>query len=426
MNRCLLVFWLCWCGLSPSFAASKAQPSKAPLPPGNRFLFVVETSAAMQKLEHGGRQAVVDLIYSGIDGGMRAGDTYGLWTFNDQAHAGLFPMQTWKPDAALDLASRAGLFLKSQPYENRANAGNTVKKLMALVKAVGDVTIFVISDGGSPFEGTTFDRYINSTYQERDAERRRVRKPFVTTLVARGGELMIGTVTIAGEVIQLPERPEPVPSAQLAKNDPDGVPTKSTNPTNRVIRIVTSPPRPSETPKPAANPTVADPAPGAEQNKAMDLGVEASADASTALIMAAAGLSTDSATPNPQRTLPAGAKQEAAATPDQPGPSRKRPEPDRAAAQPERPTPIPSAVPATLTVAARENSDAAGPTAAKPSPAVPLAAMAAPPESMLSPRGMILIGAALMAAVIVLLGWLIWKSRSVPQPSFISRSMDRR
>src|SRR3954469_19296211 len=57
-----------------TFAAQKA-------PAGNRFLFVVETSNAMLPFEHAGRQAVFDLIYSGIGGQIKGGDTIGIWNF---------------------------------------------------------------------------------------------------------------------------------------------------------------------------------------------------------------------------------------------------------------------------------------------------------------------------------------------------------
>ena len=43
--------------------AGTADAAKAPPGGGNRFLFVVDTSSAMARLEHGGRQAVFDLVY---------------------------------------------------------------------------------------------------------------------------------------------------------------------------------------------------------------------------------------------------------------------------------------------------------------------------------------------------------------------------
>ena len=54
------------------------------------------------------------MIYTGLDGQMREGDTFAVWNFNEQVFAGIYPMQVWKPDDT-ELASSAGLFLKSCP-----------------------------------------------------------------------------------------------------------------------------------------------------------------------------------------------------------------------------------------------------------------------------------------------------------------------
>src|SRR6266849_1219437 len=91
--------------LAPCFAGEATRPPKSPAD-GNRFLVVVATSQSMQRCEHSGRQAVFDLIYCGIASQMRAGDTYGVWTFSDHTRAGVFPLQVWNPKATLQLASR--------------------------------------------------------------------------------------------------------------------------------------------------------------------------------------------------------------------------------------------------------------------------------------------------------------------------------
>src|SRR5467141_3701397 len=85
---------------------------------GNRFLFIVETSSGSSRLEYGGRQAAFDLIYTGVSAQMHAGDTFGLWTFNEGVFAGVYPMQIWTPDN-IELATSAGQFLKQQRYEKK-------------------------------------------------------------------------------------------------------------------------------------------------------------------------------------------------------------------------------------------------------------------------------------------------------------------
>src|SRR5687768_3830984 len=96
--RLMLVQWMV---LATAMAAPQPAKPPPPRPDGNRFLFILETSSGMNQLEHGGRQAIFDLIYSGVDGRMRRGDTFGVWTFNGGVHSGIVPMQTWDPRTRL-------------------------------------------------------------------------------------------------------------------------------------------------------------------------------------------------------------------------------------------------------------------------------------------------------------------------------------
>ncbi len=195
-----------WMVLATAMAAP--QPSKPPpKPEGNRFLFILETSSGMTKLEHGGRQAVFDLIYSGVDGRMRRGDTYGIWPFNEQIFSGLVPMQTWDPQQRLEQASAVGRYLRTHKYEKEANFELLVKQLHAVVRGAQDVNIFVVTDGNTAFAGTTFDQVINAGFEANRAQVQGVKKPLVVTLVARKGAFTAASVTPAGEKIELAELP---------------------------------------------------------------------------------------------------------------------------------------------------------------------------------------------------------------------------
>src|SRR5437899_608166 len=125
------------------FSPAQAAPNKHP--DGNRFLFVVETSSSSSRLEHGGRQAAFDLIYTGVNGQMHAGDTFGLWTFNELVLAGVYPMQTWTPEN-MELATSAGQFLKLQRYHKKGQLANVLKQVMSLVRSVKDVNVFIVSN----------------------------------------------------------------------------------------------------------------------------------------------------------------------------------------------------------------------------------------------------------------------------------------
>jgi len=208
--RLLLAQWMV---LATAMAAP--QPSKLAKPPkpeGNRFLFILETSGGMTRLEHGGRQAVFDLIYSGVDGRMRRGDTYGIWPFNEQVYSGLVPMQTWDPQKRLEQASAVGRYLRTHKYEKEGNFELLMKQIHAVVRGAKDVNIFVVTDGNTPFLGTAFDQAINAGFETNRMQVQTAKKPLVVTLVARQGAFTAASVTTAGDRIELAELP-PVTNA---------------------------------------------------------------------------------------------------------------------------------------------------------------------------------------------------------------------
>src|SRR5438045_755268 len=76
----------------------------APEKQGGRFLFLVETSAAMDGNKVALRKTLHSVLESGLDGQMQYGDTIGLWTYNDTLNAS-FPMVYWRREHLGDLTN---------------------------------------------------------------------------------------------------------------------------------------------------------------------------------------------------------------------------------------------------------------------------------------------------------------------------------
>lgn len=217
--RVLLVLcaWAAW-------GAEPRPPKPTPKPPslpgnGQRYLFIVNTSASMGRLEHNGRQALFDMIYTGLDGHMQTGDTYGVWTFNDQVNAGTFPMQVWTTNRLLDLASHATRFVKEQPYSGKKPAlDSTVTAAQGVLRLIKDLNIIIICDEKARLHGTPFDELVNGLYEKLAPDLEKTKRPLVTTIVARDGLLANAAVTLAGEPILLPPRPTPEPAVPVATN----------------------------------------------------------------------------------------------------------------------------------------------------------------------------------------------------------------
>ena len=431
--------------------AAPVQKTARPPSTAERFLFVVNTSSSMKRLDAANRQTLFDLIYEGLNGRMRSNDTYGIWTFDENTYAGEFPMQIWNPTNNLNLASQAATFLKSRRYRGATQFQPMVGKLMSVIRTVKDVNIFIISDGDTPFAGTSVDQTVNASYAARATERRRAKKPFITTLVARDGSISAGSVTIAGEPIALPDRPVPV---RTVKADISTLRSASSNSTQMSTGAVSA----SVQPKPAKraiiiqtksanqgrediSSTVGNVATARSTNTDPSLAVAGSSSnvppvisqltttqiaqtESSAALPKTTNASVDQVSPLPDSEFKASAvrklenverssrlanDKESGASPLVSGPVRST-------------SSVPSLLPNVLTVTAREPNGSTNLDVTKSSA---LTAVAVTTEAFLRPRTMVLIGAGLFAAALGVLVWAVKRYRSVPQASFISRSMDR-
>jgi hypothetical protein len=176
--------------LTPGPLLARADAGKAPRR-SNRCLLVVETSRAMQRQSGAVLQIVQDMLRSGLGGQLRAGDTLGVWTYNENLYAGRFPLQTWSPEAQKDITRRVLTFLKDQKYEPQASFDIVLPALSRLIKDSSLITIILISSADEKPRGTRFDYPSNQAYENqkwRD-EQGKARMPLVTVLRAQDGQL---------------------------------------------------------------------------------------------------------------------------------------------------------------------------------------------------------------------------------------------
>ena len=212
MPRFLTLLFLTFTALTLPAAVPRTVIVNTTIKPaadGQRFLFLVDTSASMERLQQEVEATVYELIRSGFGGYMEAGDTYGMWTFNKQAYPGRFAMQVWDPRKVSPLATIAAAFLSERTYEKTSNLKQAIASLAPVVNSVSNLNVVIISDGGSPMKGTPFDDAINADYRKKNRERKDLKRPFVTTLIVRDGWFVNHSVKIAGQPIPLPDRPLP-------------------------------------------------------------------------------------------------------------------------------------------------------------------------------------------------------------------------
>jgi hypothetical protein len=176
----------------------------------NRYLFIVETSHSMQKRAEGMRQAVTDLLGTGMQGQLQAGDTVGLWTYNNKLHAGMFPLQDWTPEKREAVTSRLLMFLGAEKYEKSPAFKTVTPALGPVVENSDFLTIVIISTGEEKMTGTPFDDRINGDYKRWHDQQQKAHMPFITVLRARNGTITDSLVTPAPFQAELPPLPKPV------------------------------------------------------------------------------------------------------------------------------------------------------------------------------------------------------------------------
>ena len=204
MSR-LLFFLLCC--LPPLSIAVPATPTTPAPSSGNRFLFIVDTSSAMRQFKHEGRQLVFDLIFSGCHDQMHDGDTFGIWTFNREVFAGVFPMQVWQSAKGLDLANSAAFFLKEQNYQKSARLSQVFTQVLPLINNVKDVQILIVTSGESELASTNVIQDFWLAWQTKAEAARKAKSPLVIALGARNGKIATWSFAIGDEPLELPKPP---------------------------------------------------------------------------------------------------------------------------------------------------------------------------------------------------------------------------
>jgi hypothetical protein len=405
-----------------------------PAPEGERFLFIVDTSSGMERLKEQNETTIYELVRSGLFGQMRTGDTYGLWTFDKETHAGKFPMQVWDAHRASQLATIAAAYLSGQNYENSDDVKRLTDLLTTVIRATSNLNVFIISDGSSNMRGTPFDKAVNTEYRKQRRERSSAKQPFVTTLFARGGSITNYSVVVAGQPILLPERPLPAVA----------VTTKAAPPTNRPagILLALTPVTPGaataasvtnlqnqSTPVPAPTVVTAIAQPSSNAMAKSETALHRVIQIVTKSNHVPAEVKTSASEPaKSDVTLVSDSTQTNLAS------DLSTPAPDpstlTAAASSlltESPAPrsaLTAILPAPITVAARELNPESG--VANPAPPAAMQAAALPVPSGPGAGLFLTFGSLLMASAIFLLFVVFRRVRPVPGGSLITQSMERR
>ena len=183
LRSLLLMLLFAFCILHSAFPC----PAQVPPQTENRFLFIINTSAAMRPMTNGIRDAVLGLLQSRMQDQMRDGDSFGIWTYDAQLHTD-FPMQIWAKDKQAAILQFVTNWLANQRYQSKPHLEKVLPKARQIAAKSRVVTLIFIYDGSEPMRDVVFDNDINALQKETGQRMLADHIPFVTVLVARDGK----------------------------------------------------------------------------------------------------------------------------------------------------------------------------------------------------------------------------------------------
>ncbi len=210
----------------------------------NRYLLIIENSRPMHRRINGLVESVQKLLASGIGGQLKRGDSVGLWTYNDQLHTGVFPLQRWSPDQHQAMVGGMLAFTRQQKYEKEPRLDQVVATVERVVSNSDSITIVLFSTGLAEIRGTPFDAKINEVFKLWEPQQQQARMPFVTVLRARQGKMEACSANPAPWKIELPELP-PLPPPPIVVKPAPVVPKAAPVPP-----LIVSGRKPAPAPKP--------------------------------------------------------------------------------------------------------------------------------------------------------------------------------
>lgn len=402
--------------------AGRAQPE--PQIADNRFLFVFDTSADMKKRLTAVQTEVNGLMLTGLGGQLRPGDSIGIWTFDQDLHIGQFPLQRWKPEDAATIASSINKFVGKQHFANKTRFNALQPQLNQVIQNSGRLTVLIFCDGEDEITWTPYDARVNEVFQQRVAEQKRTRQPFVLVFRTQLGHYAGCTMNFPPGMVNIPEFPPPPAPPEPVKTPPPAPPPAP------VIKPPTGPPLIIIGTKVETNwPPAPEPSPPTTTN---------SAPVTVTNIVPATptnpAVSKNPVTPPPPANPPPAVQTNAA-----PAPSANALAPTNSVAPKSAVAPPPPTKPAPAIQTnaapvppassfAQTNAAPVMPTqlvAIPPSHPMPLTNPAAPPPEASGPahKGALVIGGVMLIAAGALAALAVFRSRRADRGSLISRSM---
>ncbi|MGA3266011.1 MAG: hypothetical protein ABSE16_04225 [Verrucomicrobiota bacterium] len=419
-GRCLATL------LAGVFLAAKVPAQPVEHPVENRFLLVFDTSSAMKSRVPAVQRALDTLLAGNIQGQLHAGDSIGVWTFGRDFRT--LHSQPWLPEHGAVIASNINHFVSKQKYSGKTSF-NVLQPALNTVKLDSQrLTVLIFCDGDGEINWAPDADVFNQIFQQRMAERKKTRQPFVVVLRAQLGHYVTWTMNTPPDPVSVPGFP---PWPAPPQPQPPSPPPESLPPTNAPPLIIVGHKPPTNPPPPPpvitnALPRVPTPPPltNSSANVKTNLPVEGELTQLAAPAAAgdhALGVQDDSrsaAPVAPSKPAPAPAMEPVSPPLPPPGglASTQPPKPANAPI----PAPVSSAAPANVPALSPAASAAATATTEQTNGVAPLA------TSAWDGRQTLIIAAVVLVCAAGLIIGMVNRARRADHSSLITRSMNYR
>jgi hypothetical protein len=192
----------------------------------NRWLLVFNTSASMRDRVKGMETVTYDLLTTAMHGTLRAGDTIGIWTYNNELHAEEAPLQKWTPSAAPEISKNTLQFIDKHSYEKTAAFSDVLTNMLRVISISEVITVILISDGTDSITGTPFDSQIASFYKTNSSKQKKAHMPVVTIFRGEKGVITTNTLALTPWPVDIPMVPVPPVSQTVVQKPPPVAPAK--------------------------------------------------------------------------------------------------------------------------------------------------------------------------------------------------------
>jgi hypothetical protein len=202
-----LLLALCMAGRS---SAQTVQESP------ERWLLIFDTSADMNRWLPGTTTELQNQFFQSMSGEMHPGDSVGVWTFAEKLEAGKYPLFNWMPGKASEEAASLVDFLDYEKYKGKTKFAALRPALRQVIADSQRLTILIFCDGKDEFKLTPYDEGINETFRVMQADRKKVKAPFVVVVRTQNGKFVGATVNLPPGSLSFPAFPPLPPAASVA------------------------------------------------------------------------------------------------------------------------------------------------------------------------------------------------------------------